>query len=354
MSGVDSKGNVVAKQPRWTDAQTGEAAQIGAELLAIGPDEHKAYQETWRAMRYDEPEDTLKALRALRVSTEPLAVVEDHEVPTYLQPRNPMSLLQSITQGTRQLPPRVLLYGPHGIGKNTWAAGAPRPIVIQTEQGSDEIGMDRLPLCRSYEDVIAQIGALYQDQHDYETVVLDTLDWLEPLIWERVCKDDNVTNIEKVQKGFGKGYTIAMAKWREIADGLKALREQRNMAVIMLAHSEVKTYNAPDTEPYDRYQLRLHKYASGFLYEWSDAVLFAGYKVFTRTTELKGADINKGIGTGERVLHTQERPTHLAKNRYAIPEPMPFPEVGGFDLFSAAVANFYRTKIPAVASATAK
>lgn len=264
-----------------------------------------------------------------------------------------MSLLNSIVTGPRILPPRVLLYGTNGIGKNTWAAGAPSPIVIQTEQGSDELGMARFPLATDYATVIAQIGALYSDPHDFGTVVLDSADWLEQLIWKQVCIDNgNAVNIAKACGGYGNGYLAACLKWREILDGLKALREHRGMCVILLAHHEVKVYNAPDTDPYDRYIPRLHKYAMAMLAEWVDALLFAGYRVHTKTVETRAGDVSKGIGTGERVLHTQERPSHLAKNRYGLSEPMPFPLVGGFDLFAAGVGAFHAAQTKA-APATA-
>jgi hypothetical protein len=58
--------------------------------------------------------------------------------------------------------------------------------------------------------------------------------------------------------------------------------------------------------------------------EWSDEVLFATYKVFTKATE-EGFNQKRvqGLGTGERVLRTTERPSHLAKNRLNLPDELP-------------------------------
>ena len=97
------------------------------------------------------------------------------------------------------------------------------------------------------------------------------------------------------------------------------------MQIIMLAHCDVKAYNDPSSEPYDRYTIKLHKGATAIVQEWADAVLFANYRTYVQATD-KGFNqkVNKGIGTGERVLYTEERPSYYAKNRYQLPPELPF------------------------------
>lgn len=232
------------------------------------------------------------------------------------------SMLETVITGTQPMPPRVMIYGTHGIGKSTLAAQAAKPIFIQTEDGLAEIDCAKFPLSQSLDDVYAAIGALYQEEHGYETAVVDTVDWLEQLIWQQVCADHGVKSIEAI--GYGKGYKFALTHWSNALDGLNALRDQRGMAVILLAHAGVSRFENPETDAYDRYTPRLHKTASAMVQEWCDAVLFATYEVHTtQTDEGFNKRRNRAIGDGERVLRCQERPYQVAKNRYDLPPELP-------------------------------
>ena len=231
-------------------------------------------------------------------------------------------LLKQIERGVQHRPRRVLLYGIHGVGKSTWASMAERPIFIQTEDGLANIDCDRLPLAQRYSDVIAALGELYTEEHGYATVVIDTLDWLERLIWSDVCQKRNVETIEDIP--YGRGYVFALTNWREIIQGLDALRNERGMHVILIAHSQIERFANPETDAYDRYSPRLHKLASALIQEWCDEVLFATYKVHTKiTSENFSRKRVQGVGTGERVIRTTERPAHVAKNRLNLPDEIP-------------------------------
>ena len=68
----------------------------------------------------------------------------------------------------------------------------------------------------------------------------------------------------------------------------------------------------------------MHKLASALIQEWCDEVLFAGYRVHTKETdEGFGRKGTKGVGTGERILRTCERPAHVAKSRLNLPSELP-------------------------------
>jgi len=216
----------------------------------------------------------------------------------------------------------VLLYGTHGIGKSTFGANSDRPVFIQTEDGLGEIDCNKFPLAMKYTDALKALEALYTEQHHYRTVVVDSLDWLERMIWAEVCLQRSCENIEDV--GYGKGYVFALTFWREFLTGLDALRNDRNMAVVLIAHSKIERFENPETDSYDRYVPRLHKLASQLVQEWADEVLFATYKVYTKQTdEGFSRKKTKGIGIGERVMYTTERPSHVAKNRLGLPDELP-------------------------------
>jgi len=234
-----------------------------------------------------------------------------------------MTLLSEIQKGRVQAPRRIMLYGVHGVGKSTWGAMAERPIFIQTEDGLADIECERFPLAEKYGDILDALGVLYTtEKHDYRTVVIDSLDWLERLIWSEVCIKRGVESIEDI--GYGKGYVFALTQWRQVLTGLDALRNERGMSVILIAHAAIEKFRNPETDTYDRYTPRLHRLASAIVQEWCDEVLFATYRVHTRTTS-EGFDRKRtqGIGVGERIVRTTERPAHLSKNRLNLPDEIP-------------------------------
>jgi hypothetical protein len=236
--------------------------------------------------------------------------------------------LAAIQKGRTPKPPRLLVYGTEGIGKSSFAAQAPRPIFVQTEDGLDEIDCDKFPLATRYEEVVESLTALAAEDHPYESVVIDSLDWLERLIWDRVCRDANVTSIEKADGGYSKGYTHALTQWREVIDLLNGLRAAKNMVVLLIAHTKVEKFEDPESSPYDRYSPRLHKHAAALLCEWCDAVLFATRKIRTQSEDGgfgRKRTIAKAVGKdgGERVLRTVGGPSCVAKNRYGITDELP-------------------------------
>jgi hypothetical protein len=239
-----------------------------------------------------------------------------------------MSLLEQIHKGKQALPPRLVLYGTEGIGKSTFAASAPAPVFIQTEDGLGELDCDKFPLAKGLEDVLAALYSLLSDEHDYQTVVIDSLDWLERLIFDELCRQYNVSSIEKVDGGYAKGYTHALVHWRSVLTLLNRLRTERGMIVLCIAHAKVEKFEDPEATSYDRYSPRLHKHACGLVCEWADAVIFATRKIRVQSEET-GFNRKRGIAHalgkdgGERVLRTIGGPSCVAKNRYSLPEQLP-------------------------------
>ena len=225
-----------------------------------------------------------------------------------------MSLLQTITKGKRQKAPRLLIYGCEGIGKTTLLASAPNPIIVPTEDGLDQIDCSAFPLSKTFKEFMDNLNALLHENHDYKTVGIDSGDWLERLIWDQVCKDFGVKNIEKADGGYGKGYTHAMTYWRQVIDVLRQLREEKGMIVIILAHAKVETFTDPESSAFDRFSPRLHKYATAYLCEWCDAILLATREMGAAKGEKSG---------GQRILRCNPSAVGVAKNRYGFPDVLP-------------------------------
>ena len=245
--------------------------------------------------------------------------------------------LASLRSSTSLSPPRLLLYGVAGVGKTEFAAASPRPVILQTEDGLGRIEATTFGLLRSFDEIMEALGALYTEPHDFETLVVDSLDWLEPLVWQHTARTHNQPDIESF--GYGKGYLAALDTWRSFLDGVNALRDERGMGVILIAHAEIKRFDSPETEPYDRYQPKLHRSASALVQEHVDAVLFANYRVSTLKSDVGfNKKVVRGVSGGDRLLHTAERPAFLAKNRFGLAETLPlsWPELAAGIPFYAA------------------
>jgi hypothetical protein len=231
--------------------------------------------------------------------------------------------LASIKPTKTDHPVRVLLYGQPKIGKTTWAANAPDSIIIQTEDGSDAVDAESYPLCEAWDDVMACVRSLYTEDHAFKTVVLDTADWAEKLAHKKVSKDNQVNSIDKI--GYGKGYTFAGDLFNELLGGLNALRLERGMIVIIIAHSEIRRFDDPMADSYDRYQIKLHKVIAKLVMEWCDVIGFA--QLDTMTTEKKGegfkADRTRAMDTGTRVLRLAPGAAYDAGSRFDLPPTLP-------------------------------
>ena len=222
------------------------------------------------------------------------------------------------TKGKQSKPRRIMCYGVHGIGKSTFAAGAPNAVFLPVEDGIADIDCESFPLAESFDQVVEYLTQLCTEEHDRQTLIVDTLDWLERLIWAEVEREHDVASIEDI--GYAKGYTFALKHWRQVLRQLDWLRDNKGMTCILLAHAKIERFQPPDNEPFDRYSPKMHKLASAIVQEWCDEVLFANYQTYTKTTGEGFDKTTKGIGTGQRVVHTSERPSHLAKNRAGLPE----------------------------------
>lgn len=240
------------------------------------------------------------------------------------------------SKGRKNTPPKIVLYGTHGIGKSTFAAEAPNPLFIDTEDGTDHLDVYRQH-CTKLEDVYAVFDLLQSGEHPFKTVVIDTLDWLEKIIHERVRKEHG----EQVFTDYGRGYVHSLPFFDTILRSLTHFNKTHKLGVILLAHCQIKRFDSPEHDPYDRYQLDLHDKAAHKVEQWADAVLFANYETFVKKTDVGfGKEKKRGLGTGRRVIHTEERPAFKAKNRYKLPEMMDL----NWEQFMGHYTNFLNNK----------
>jgi hypothetical protein len=248
-----------------------------------------------------------------------------------------LKLADLITRRTPKETARVAVYGPEGVGKTSFASNAPKPIFLLPEEGTGQLTVDAFPRITAYQQLPDSLNLLLKEDHDYKSVVIDTVDAFETLLFDEVCRLAGAKHIEDGKNGFGygKGYIAAVDLWRGLLDLLAKLEAKKGMHVILLAHAHVKLFKNPDGADYDRWEMQINKLSAALIRQWCDDVLFAGYEILidkAKDNDRKG----KALG-GARYIYTTHRPAFDAKNRHGLPDEMPL----SWDAFAqgASVSN---------------
>jgi hypothetical protein len=249
------------------------------------------------------------------------------------------------TAGMRPSPRRILLYGVQGIGKSTFGVSSHKPVIVQTENSCEDLDCEKYNVARSYGECMDNIREVRDAEHDRQTLVVDTVDWFEPLVWAQLIKDRPTTDkgrpVSSIEDyGFKSGYEMCLPYWRAFYDLLTVVQAKRGMEIILLAHSTIQRYTPPDNEAYDRYAPKMHKAAAAIAQEWATEVLFTNYKTYTKSEGTGLRERKVGLGNGDRSMFTTNRPTHFAKNRLHLDDEMIF----SWDAFDAARVKFFTEK----------
>lgn len=231
--------------------------------------------------------------------------------------------LSLVTKGKVVEPIFGIVYGDEGVGKTTLGAGLP-DVIFAGPEAAKRFNVARLPTPSSYHDLLAQIKELITEDHPYKSLCLDSLDWIELLLHDTVKKDQRQSSIEDCFGGYGKWVNGLIALHKQLIDLLIELKEKRGMHIMLLAHYQVKAFNNPMTAlPYDRYMMKLsHEKHSSLWREAVDFVFLATYDTSSYSSD-KNAKKGRGLGGEARVVYTEKRASHDAKNRLGLPYKLP-------------------------------
>lgn len=226
-----------------------------------------------------------------------------------------MSKLGQVTKGKIHKPYNILIYGPEKVGKSTFAAGAPNPIFVGPEKGTANLDVSRYPEVGTWPELIAALDDLIKTEHDYKTLVVDSLDWCEPMLFEDIAGKGK--SIVKALGGYGNGFKESTRRFvDEYLYKINELQERKKMNVIHIAHAQVVDFVDPYLQlSYNRYDLKLYKNTASKFKECVDAVLFAQYESFAKEDD-NGVKTN---ASGNRLIYTEHQPTFSAGNRFGLP-----------------------------------
>lgn len=242
----------------------------------------------------------------------------------------------------RDTPPLLAIYGTGGIGKTSLALEFPDVLYlhVEGEEPPHDAAAYTPAAIESYADLMdpdtGVFAQLLTTEHPFKTVVFDSLDAFEPLLWAATCRRNGWDSIDSNDKGsptaFGKGYLAADEEWRDYVAAARAVTRS-GVYVVQILHSEAKTFNDPMVDPYDRYKPKLQKRAVDIVSEKSDALLFISRRQTLKTVDKgMGQKGQKPVGMSgeERIINTDERAGFLAKNRMSMPASIPYRRGQGF------------------------
>ena len=235
-----------------------------------------------------------------------------------------MGILSSITKPVDR-PVIVTITGDSGIGKTSLGASFPKPIFIRAEDGLQAIPgtnrPDAFPVLENVDELWNQLKGLISEEHDYQTLVIDSVTALERLFIQSVVDGDpkKPRGIQQALGGYGAGRDAVSGMHQRVRKAAGVLAEKRGMNTVFIAHADTARMEPPDDDAYMRYTLRLHEKSMPAYVDDVDVVGFLKLETFT-TGE---GDRKKAISDGTRVLITYATAANVSKNRYGIIEPLP-------------------------------
>ena len=212
-------------------------------------------------------------------------------------------------------PYRLLIYGSPGVGKSTLANTAKKPIFLDVEDGISQIDTHKTNQIKSIKDLSDAITWLINNTGEYSTVVIDTIDAFDAVIANELCTNNSKQSLSDFS--YGQGYDLLNQKWRKIINGLDMLIA-KGYNIILLAHHQIKRFEDPTSEGWDKILLRMHAKPAASLMGWVDSMWYYDFeKVFSSA---KSGEKKKVLATGSRILHTRNKAAFDGKCRYGTPE----------------------------------
>lgn len=238
-----------------------------------------------------------------------------------------MSVLGTIEQpGDRA--PILTIVGDAGTGKSSLAATFPKPIFVRAEDGMQSIPRasrpDAFPLLQKADDLWPQLMALLNEDHEYDTLVIDSVSAMEVLFTKAILeKDGRAQTLATALGGYGAGFQALAGMMARLRKAAGLLNERRGMNVVFISHADLETMRLPDTDDYARYSLRLSPKCLPPVVDDVDMVAF-----IRLVSALRGKDEErkKIISDGSREIIAYSTAASVSKNRYGITEPIDCPQ----------------------------
>ena len=215
----------------------------------------------------------------------------------------------------------ITILGDAGAGKTSLAASLPSPVFVMAEDGLASVPEDQRPdgwQLRSSEQLWDIFKGLLQEEHDYKTVVIDSVSALDEIFTKEITAKEGKTNLAQCAGGYGAGYKVLAGMHQRVGAAADALK-RKGLNVVYIAHANVDRLELPDLDPYSRYTVKITKDCQSSYVDKPDAVAFIRLQTFLRGED---GERKKAISSGVRELVCHATAANVSKNRFGITEPI--------------------------------
>ena len=231
-----------------------------------------------------------------------------------------MALNDLLSSPTKNRPMIVTIVGEAGLGKTTLASTFPNPIFLRTEDGTMSLDgredVALLPVASTVEECFSYIEMLGSEEHNFKTLVVDSITQFNTLIEKEVLESDKkAKSLNSALGGYGAAYSAVSETHRKFREWCGALSSDKNMHIVFIAHTDTETIDQPDGDNYSRYTIRMHKKSVSHYSDNVDVIAYLKLKTFTiGATDKK----KKAVSDGTRIITAYPIANHISKNRLGI------------------------------------
>ena len=231
--------------------------------------------------------------------------------------------MNSIHKGIQSMPRKIIIYGPPKVGKSTLAGSTKNAIMIPTEDRVSHIFCDKTPVVQDYSNILDVFNLLKTEKkHSYKRIIIDSLDWLEPILHKKICAEKNlksITDDHNKETAFQKGLKyLAVEGWKSFLRDCDDMREE-GFDIIIVAHSTTITVNPPTSDSYDKAVMKIDKNALSVVEEWADLIAFYAQEIFVKTDDRQLNKKGKAVTSNRRILHLAgENPSMINGNSFGL------------------------------------
>lgn len=213
-----------------------------------------------------------------------------------------------VVKGQALTAPKLMIYGLSGVGKSSLAAKLEKPLFLDFEGGLNYLGVDRsaqyIKLEDFYKDLVELYHAAEGGKKEYETLVIDSVDWLVRKVVEQAAgidKNNLEMTLNKSNGGYGNGKAVLENHIRAKLLPLLVALNKVGYGICLIAHAGRKTLMDEDGIDTDRVAPKIDVNTMNIFVEWSDNVFYLKRK-----------------SDGSRILVLDGDDNVLAKNRLSL------------------------------------
>lgn len=210
-----------------------------------------------------------------------------------------------IISGITPTAPKVMLYSLAGVGKSTLAAKMSKPLFLDFEGGLNYIDCQRTEQYQDLESFYKDLKELYYTkEREYDTLVIDSVDWLVRKTVEQAAGISAVKLDETLNRsngGYGNGKQVLENHIRTKLLPMLVALNKKGYGICLIAHAERKVMMDAEGVNSEQITPKIDINTMNVFVEWCDNIFYM-----------------KKDAAGKRTIVLESDDTALAKNRLGL------------------------------------